>query len=67
VIDLVDLGVNPHLSRSARPFETFHRIDREAIDAWFQAQLHRRDQWDRAPLDPSSPVGVAIGNGANDE
>ena len=63
-IDLVDLGLNPHLARSVRPFATFQRLDREAIDAWFQAQLHRRDQWKRALLQGSSPADAAIGNAA---
>jgi len=47
-IDLVDLGLNPHLARSMRPFETFHRPDREAIEAWLDAQLRRQDHRDQA-------------------
>src|SRR6266851_1505041 len=64
-VDLVDLGLNPHRSRSVRPFETFHRLDRETIEAWFQAQLRRRDRDDRASLHGSSPADVIIGNAAS--
>jgi GT2 family glycosyltransferase len=64
--DLVDLGLNPHLACSVRPFETFHRPDREAIEAWFQAQLRRRDHWDPALPAPSYPAEVAVGNAAGE-
>jgi GT2 family glycosyltransferase len=37
-IELVDLSVNPHLARSARPFCTFHRPQREEIERWLTAQ-----------------------------
>jgi GT2 family glycosyltransferase len=63
-VELVDLGLNPHLARSARPFDTFHRLDRETVETWLQAQLRRREQWDRASLQDSSPADVAIGNAA---
>ena len=37
-IDLVDLSVNPHLSRWTRPFCSFHRPQREEIERWLAAQ-----------------------------
>jgi GT2 family glycosyltransferase len=64
--DLVDLGLNPQLARSVRPFEAFHRLDREAIEAWFQGQLRRRDQWDRTPLSHSSPADAVVASAAPD-
>ena len=63
-VDLIDLGLNPHLARSVRPFETFHRLDRETIEAWVQAQLHRRDQWDRRLVRHSPPAQSAFGKPA---
>jgi GT2 family glycosyltransferase len=47
-IDLVDLGLNPHLVCFARPFEVFHRPSQEGIGLWLQAQLRRREQWSEA-------------------
>jgi GT2 family glycosyltransferase len=41
-LDLVDLSLNPHLVRSPRPFEVFHRVDKEAVDTWLAAQQRRR-------------------------
>ena len=38
-VDRVDPSFNPHLARSRRPFETFHRISQEDIEIWLQAQL----------------------------
>jgi GT2 family glycosyltransferase len=66
-IDLVDLGLNPHLARSVRPFETFQRIDREAIETWFQAQRRRRDLLDRTVLHDPSPTRVSIANAASEQ
>jgi GT2 family glycosyltransferase len=63
-VDLIDLGVNPHLSRSVRPFESFHRLDQEAIELWLQAQLRRRDRSNRALQHGSSPADVTIVNEA---
>ena len=63
-IDLLDLGLNPHLARSLRPFETFYRLDPEPIDAWLEAQLRRRDRWDRTLVRHSSPKNVTIPNAA---
>jgi GT2 family glycosyltransferase len=42
-LDLVDLSLNPHLVRSPRPFELFHRLDAATVDAWLDAQLYRRE------------------------
>jgi GT2 family glycosyltransferase len=53
-IDRLDLSVNPHLARSVRPFSTFHRVDREAIEMWLQAQVKRRERWQRAGGDPAA-------------
>jgi len=47
-IDRLDLNVNPHLARSVRPFSSFHRPDRDAIDLWLRAQVNRREQWQQA-------------------
>ncbi len=47
-IDRLDLSVNPHLAHSVRPFATFHRPDRDAIEMWLQAQLKRRERWQQA-------------------
>jgi len=43
-LDLVDLNLNPHLIRSPRAFEVFHRVDAQAVDTWLAAQRHRRQQ-----------------------
>jgi len=51
-IDRLDLNVNPHLARSVRPFSTFHRPDRDAIDLWLRAQVNRREQWQQATGHP---------------
>jgi GT2 family glycosyltransferase len=50
-IDRLDLNVNPHLAHSVRPFSTFHRPDREAIEMWLQAQMKRRERWQQATGD----------------
>jgi hypothetical protein len=63
-VDLIDLGVNPHLSRSMRPFESFHRLDQKAIDMWLLAQLRRRDRSNRVLINEVSPADVAIANEA---
>ena len=47
-IDRLDLSINPHLAHSVRPFATFHRPDRDAIEMWLQAQLKRRERWHQA-------------------
>ncbi len=47
-IDRLDLSINPHLAHSVRPFATFHRLDRDAIEMWLQAQLKRRERWHQA-------------------
>ena len=47
-IDRLDLSVNPHLAHSVRPFSTFHRPDRDAIEMWLQAQAKRRERWQQA-------------------
>jgi GT2 family glycosyltransferase len=39
--DLIDLSVNPHLARSRRPFETFHRLTQQEITAWLEAQVRQ--------------------------
>ena len=51
-IDLVDLSVNPHLARSRRPFETFHRLARQEIELWFSAQLAHHRRLGQVRVDP---------------
>ncbi len=57
-IDRLDLSINPHLAHSVRPFATFHRPDRDAVEMWLQAQLKRRERWQgeagNAPARPPS-------------
>jgi len=50
-IDRLDLSVNPHLAHSVRPFSTFQRLDRDAVEMWLRAQAKRRERWQQASGD----------------
>lgn len=39
--ELIDRSLNPHLTYSSRPFETFHRITHADLSQWLDVQLIR--------------------------
>jgi O-antigen biosynthesis protein len=64
-LDLVDLALNPHLVRSPRPFEVFHRVDAETVDTWLAAQQHRQSAGQRPFCPTEKSAGRARLSGSS--